>query len=139
MGNNTTEPQKKINNFENLRLALLDESNRDNFCVLHQSYAILGNKWTLLVLGALVHGKKRNSDFQREIPGISPKMLTETLKKLLKYKMIGRKVYPEVPPKVEYWLTDFGKSIADPVMALLNWTKEWKDDLSLVYDGYISL
>lgn len=134
MENFATGPQKKIENLENLQKALLDSANADYFCALHQSYTIMGNKWTLMILGALIHGKKRNSDLQREIEGISPKMLTQTLKKLILYKMVKRKVYPEVPPRVEYSLTDFGKSTADPVMALLKWTVEWKEELKVLYE-----
>ncbi|WP_354355783.1 helix-turn-helix domain-containing protein [Pedobacter sp. UYP30] len=120
---------KNLKNIEDLQKALLDSNNSEYFCALHQTYTIMGNRWTLMILGSLIHGKKRNSELQREIDGISPKMLSQTLKKLILYKMVKRKVYPEVPPRVEYWLTDFGKSTADPVMALLRWTMDWKDEL----------
>ena len=48
--------------------------------------------------------------------------------------MIDKKVYPEIPPKVEYWLTEFGKSTAAPLMALLKWTVEWKDELKIFHE-----
>jgi len=86
----------------------------------------------LLVLGALLGGTKRNSELQRNIKGISPKMLTETLKKLTDYKMVERKVYPVVPPKVDYALTGFGKSTAEPIIAMLKWSNEWKKELDYI-------
>jgi DNA-binding HxlR family transcriptional regulator len=121
--------EKKNENFQNLQKALAEHTFETHFCSLYVFYTIMGNKWTLMIMGSLINGTKRNSDLQREIEGISPKMLNQTLKLLIKHKMVDKKVYPEVPPKVEYWLTEFGKSKADPLMALLNWTVEWQDEL----------
>ncbi|RUT72445.1 transcriptional regulator [Flavobacterium cupreum] len=121
--------EKKNENFQNLQKALTENSFEGHFCSLYVFYTIMGNKWTLMIMGSLINGTKRNSDLQREVEGISPKMLNQTLKLLIKHKMVDKKVYPEVPPKVEYWLTEFGKSTADPLMALLNWTVEWQDEL----------
>jgi len=123
------ETEKKIDNFQNLQKMLSEESFSEHFCSLQLFYTIMSNKWTLMIMGSLIYGTKRNSDLQREIEGISPKMLNQTLKLLIKCKMVDKKVYPEVPPKVEYWLTEFGKSTADPLMALLNWTVEQQDEL----------
>lgn len=125
--------EKKNENFQNLQKALAENSFEEHFCSLFVFYNIMGNKWTLLIMGCLINGTKRNSDLQREIEGISPKMLNQTLKLLIKHKMVDKKIYPEVPPKVEYWLTDFGKSTADPLMALLNWTVEWQDELKVFH------
>lgn len=82
---------------------------------------------------ALMQGTKRNSKLNRQINGISPKMLTQTLKTLMRYGMIERTVYPEVPPRVEYTLTEFGKSTADPLMALLKWSVDWEAQLTTLY------
>lgn len=125
--------EKKNENFKNLQKALSDSSFEKHFCSLYVFYNIMSNKWTLMIMGSLINGTKRNSDLQREIEGISPKMLNQTLKLLIKCKMVDKKIYPEVPPKVEYWLTEFGKSTADPLMALLNWTVEWQDELKVLH------
>ncbi len=107
---------------------LLDQS-----CILHQSLALIADKWTLLILMALMQGTKRNSELQRQIAGISPKMLTQTLKTLVGYGMVTRIVFPEVPPRVEYSLTDFGGSTAGPLAALLDWSVEWEEHLRELY------
>ena len=108
---------------------LLDQS-----CILHQSLTLIADKWTLLILMALMQGTKRNSELQRQIAGISPKMLAQTLKTLVGYGMVERVVYPEVPPRVEYSLTEFGSSAAGPLAALLDWSVEWEVHLRVLYD-----
>lgn len=120
-------------NYFKLQQALHLKSNLDESCILNQSLTLIANKWTLLVLMALMQGTKRNSELQKQIKGISPKMLTQTLKILIGYGMVTRKVFPVVPPKVEYQLTEFGKSTADPLMALLNWSVTWEVQLAKLY------
>lgn len=124
---------KPDDNYFKLQQALLLKSNLDESCILHQSLTLIANKWTLLVLMALMQGTKRNSELQKQINGISPKMLTQTLKTLVGYGMVTRKAFPEVPPRVEYKLTEFGKSTADPIMALLNWSVSWEIQLTKLY------
>lgn len=121
-------------NYFKLQEALHLKSNLDESCILNQSLSLIANKWTLLVLMALMQGTKRNSELQRQINGISPKMLTQTLKTLIGYGMVTRKAYPEVPPRVEYNLTEFGKSTADPLMGLLNWSVSWEEELRKLYN-----
>ncbi|WP_294199402.1 helix-turn-helix domain-containing protein [uncultured Chryseobacterium sp.] len=120
-------------NYLKLQEVLHLKNDLDEHCILNQSLSLIANKWTLLVLMALMQGTKRNSELQRQINGISPKMLTQTLKILVGYGMVTRKVYPEVPPRVEYDLTEFGKSTADPLVALLNWSMSWEDNLTKLY------
>lgn len=130
----TIEKQgKEQENYFKLQQTLLVKSNLDESCILNQSLTLIANKWTLLILMALMQGTKRNSELQRQINGISPKMLTQTLKTLMSYGMVTRKVFPEVPPRVEYELTEFGKSTADPLMALLNWSVSWEKQLTKLY------
>lgn len=125
--------EKKNENYFKLQQSLLVKSSLDESCILNQSLTLIANKWTLLILMALMQGTKRNSELLRQINGISPKMLTQTLKSLSSYGMVARKVFPEVPPRVEYELTEFGISTADPLMALLNWSISWEEQLTMVY------
>lgn len=76
---------------------------------------------------------KRNSELLQQINGISHKMLNESLKKLISLKLVERKVYPEVPPRVEYSLTEFGRSLSGPLLAFLDWHEEWKDKFETLY------
>ncbi|RBQ15120.1 transcriptional regulator [Spongiactinospora rosea] len=81
----------------------------------------IGDKWTVLVISTLNAGSLRYSDLQASIPGISQRMLTQTLKHLERDGLITRTAYAEVPPRVEYELTDLGRSLRDAVMAMAGW------------------
>ncbi len=129
--------RKENENYFKLQQTLSVKPSLDESCILNQSLTLMANKWTLLLLMALMQGTKRNSELQRQINGISPKMLTQTLKILIGYGMITRKVFPEVPPRVEYELTEFGKSTADPLMALLEWSVSWEEQLTILYKAAV--
>lgn len=70
---------------------------------------IVGCKWSLTVLGLITDGVQRPGAMQRRVPGLTAKVLNERLRKLLRFGIIGRQVYAEVPPRVEYRLTPFGR------------------------------
>jgi DNA-binding HxlR family transcriptional regulator len=101
-------------------------------CPLRQVLNIIGDKWTLPVLYVLTSGKKRYSELQRQIPGISKKMLTQTLRQLESDNIINRKVYPVVPPKTEYNLTPFGAKLIKPISALADWACQHESELKLI-------
>jgi DNA-binding HxlR family transcriptional regulator len=70
---------------------------------------IVGCKWSLTVLGLIAEGVERPGAMQRRVAGLTPKVLNERLRKLLRFGIIERQVYAEVPPRVEYRLTPFGR------------------------------
>lgn len=82
------------------------------------------NKWTLLTVATLDQGTVRFTDLQQQIPGISQRMLTRTLRNLERDGLVSRTVYAEVPPRVEYALTPSGKSLISPALALAGWAIE---------------
>lgn len=86
----------------------------------------VGDKWTVLIVKALVEQPdgpgRRFNELKREVGGISQQMLTRTLRTLERDGMVARTVHPTVPPSVEYALTELGRSLAVPVMALADWT-----------------
>jgi DNA-binding HxlR family transcriptional regulator len=81
----------------------------------------LGDKWTILTISMLAERTRRFNELKRLIGGISQQMLTRTLKALERDGMVIRKVYPTIPPQVEYGLTDLGRSLAVPMMQLATW------------------
>lgn len=83
--------------------------------------ARLGDKWTVLVIMMLGDTPKRFSDLKRSVVGISQRMLTLTLRALERDGIVERTVHPTVPPKVEYALTDLGRSFGEPIRALGGW------------------
>ena len=84
----------------------------------------LADKWSVMVLMMLNQKRQRFSELRREIRGISPRMLTLTLRNLERDGLVRRLVTPSTPPRVDYELTDLGRSMCDPVQALGGWVIE---------------
>jgi DNA-binding HxlR family transcriptional regulator len=81
----------------------------------------IGDKWTVLVVSALADGSRRFNQLRREIPSVSQRMLTLTLRNLERDGLVSRKVTPSIPPRVDYALTELGHSLQEPVLALERW------------------
>jgi len=90
-------------------------------CPVETTLALLGNKWKVLILRELFTGTKRFGALSRGLPGISQKMLTQQLRQMEDDNMVQRKVYAEVPPRVEYSLTEIGKSLSPILDAMHKW------------------
>lgn len=82
-------------------------------CPVEYTSSIISNKWKIIILRELLDGVKRYNELTRGVIGISPKVLTQNLRELEKDGIVRRKVYPVVPPKVEYSLTDKGMELRD--------------------------
>nr|WP_235937796.1 helix-turn-helix domain-containing protein [Pseudoroseicyclus tamaricis] len=83
---------------------------------------IIGGRWKLLILFELFPGRPRRfSELERALPGVSQKMLTQQLRQLEEDGLVHRQIYPEVPPRVEYSLTDWGQSLCPQLDGLLAW------------------
>lgn len=95
-------------------------------CPVATTVSIIGNKWKLLILKELLVETKRFSTLKKNIPGISQKVLTQNLRSLEEDKILIRTVYPEVPPKVEYSLSDIGNSLKPLFNDMANWGNEYK-------------
>jgi DNA-binding HxlR family transcriptional regulator len=89
----------------------------------------IADKWTALIIQVLANGTQRYAALQREIGGISQKMLTQTLRSLERDGLVLRKVHPVVPPKVEYSLTRLGRTLIDPLHALCRWSERYLPEL----------
>ena len=89
----------------------------------------LADKWSLLVVELLGHGTLRFGELKRQIEGISQRMLTLTLRQLERDGLVTRTVYPVVPPRVDYDLTDLGRSLLDAVQPLVTWTRRHRPDI----------
>ena len=100
----------------------------------------IGDKWTIFVILSLdlLGGRVRFSVLERSVPGISQRMLSATLKNLERDGLVVREVFPEVPPRVEYEITDLGKSLLRPTQGLVDWAKiNWEHvrDAQSKYDA----
>jgi DNA-binding HxlR family transcriptional regulator len=104
-------------------------------CVLDQTSDVrqildlIADKWTALVILALSRGTHRYSELHRTIGGVSQKMLTQTLRSLETSGLIDRKVYPTVPPMVEYSLTHLGETLVKPLKTLCDWASEHMNEV----------
>ncbi|EKF86766.1 helix-turn-helix domain-containing protein [Methanobacterium formicicum] len=99
--------------------------NHEYICSVETAINEIGGKWKSLVLCSLKDGKLRFSEINNKLPDISQRMLTKTLRELEKDHIISRKVYPEVPPKVEYSLTTKGESVLPILDSLCEWGKKY--------------
>jgi DNA-binding HxlR family transcriptional regulator len=125
------DEEKKAEIFSGMQKIISAGVEFDKNNTLYNCCTLIADKWNLLIL-ILMQETKRNSELLQQIKGISPKMLNQSLKKLIDYKLIERKLYPEVPPRVEYTITEFGKSLSDPLIAMFKWHEDWKISLKFV-------
>lgn len=92
---------------------------------------LIANKWAALAIGAMENGPLRFGALQRQLEGISPKVLTHTLRRLEEAGFVDRTIYPAVPLHVEYGLTELGRGVAVPLEALRSWVENNLDRISL--------
>lgn len=100
-------------------------SNNHCCCPIEATLDVIGGKWKPMILCLLADDTLRYNKIQQLIPDVSPKMLTKQLRELEEDGLITRKVYPEIPPKVEYTITDFGKTVLPVLKTLLDWGTEY--------------
>jgi DNA-binding HxlR family transcriptional regulator len=96
----------------------------DRNCATRTVLDRIGDRWTVLVVGALTGGPMRFSELSRRIDGVSQKMLTQTLRGLERDGLVTRTVHAAVPPKVEYELTESGRTLTGPLSALDAWARQ---------------
>src|SRR5258708_20781372 len=89
-----------------------------------ETLARIGDKWTVLVVGALAKGPIRYNEIRRRVEGISQRMLTLTLKGLEQDGLVTRTMYPTIPPRLDYELTELGRKLLVPLRPLPNWPLE---------------
>jgi DNA-binding HxlR family transcriptional regulator len=95
-------------------------------CPVEITLTLLGNKWKVLILREIFTGTKRFGELSRGVPGISQKMLTQQLRQMEKDNLVHRKVYAEVPPRVEYSLTEIGRSLSPILDAMHKWGTKYR-------------
>lgn len=106
-----------------------NEKSNDNLpaCPVETTLMLIGNKWKVLIIRDLLTGTKRFGELKKSIGKVSQKVLTTQLRDMEEDGLISRKVYAEVPPRVEYSLTELGKSLQPILNAMLQWGTEYKE------------
>ena len=107
-------------------------------CPIRDVLDRLGDRWTLLVLMELQEGTLRFSALKKRIEDISQRMLAQTLRQLEFDGLVSRKLYPTIPPKVEYTLTPLGLSMLKPVCGLIEWASENHDAVRAARARYVA-
>ncbi len=97
-------------------------------CPVATVLTLIGNKWKVLIIRDLLTGTKRFKELQRSV-GCSQKVLTDNLRELESKGLVSRKVYPEVPPRVEYSMTKFGATLSPVLNAMAAWGDEYKKNI----------
>ena len=97
--------------------------------LVHEMLGRFADRWTLIVIEVLGEGEMRFSRLQERIPGVSQKMLTKTLRQLERDGLVSRRVYAEVPTRVEYRLTELGESFGEAVCGVWEWAAAHRIDV----------
>ena len=123
-------------------MSLQDTSKSDNCHAMSDVLNRIGDKWSVMVVGMLGRsGTLRFNELKRMINGVSQRMLTLTLRNLERDGLVTRKIYPEVPPRVEYGLTELGKTLEVPISKLWDWSAENYGsivDARAIYDARVN-
>ena len=96
----------------------------ESFCGVERAARLVGDTWTLLIVRDLANGCQRFGQLQKTVTGISPRTLSDRLAMLEANGLVTRRAYAEIPPRVEYSLTDFGVSLAGALRPLCDWGRE---------------
>lgn len=105
-------------------------------CPVRNVVAQIGDKWSMLILFALVDGSERFNALKSRIEGISQRMLTQTLRDLERDGYVSRTVYPEVPVRVEYELTELGSDLVKPLYELVCWADNHQLEIKQARKAY---
>ncbi|HEY0454093.1 helix-turn-helix domain-containing protein [Actinophytocola sp.] len=116
----------------------VDDAESSRLCHARQILDRVGDKWSISVINELGNGTRRFTELKRAIDGISQRMLTATLRTLERDGLVHRTVHPVVPPRVDYRLTDLGRTLLGTVCNLMDWAVTHADDIDearATYDG----
>ena len=100
-------------------------------CLVETTLAVVGGRWKVLVLQELLQGVKRFNELHRALSGITHKTLTQQLREMESHGIVNRNVYAQIPPKVEYSLTELGKTLKPVLTAMHTWAERHGGDLKV--------
>ncbi|TAE17978.1 MAG: transcriptional regulator [Bacteroidetes bacterium] len=126
MKNNTNVDNQEVKNEKKI---VFDE----NSCPVTATMQVLGGKWKAILINAIYHtSPARFGELKRSVVGITQSMLTQQLRELEDDGVISRKIYAEIPPRVEYTLTEFGLTLSPIMQAMAKWGEEYRINKSKV-------
>lgn len=101
-------------------------------CPVETTLTLISDKWKILIIRDLISGTKRFGELKKSVTGISQKVLTSNLRQMEENGLVSRKVYAQVPPKVEYSLTELGQSLQSVLTAMEEWGQNYKSAFTAV-------
>ncbi len=101
-------------------------------CPVEACVEVIGGKWKGVILFLLLGGTRRFNELLRLIPGVTQRMLTWQLRELEEDRVVARKIYPEVPPRVEYALTEFGRTLEPVLRMLQGWGSQYLGEITKI-------
>ena len=104
-------------------------------CESRQALERIADKWTCLIVYALLDGRRRHGELKRMIEGISQKMLTQTLRSMEADGLVTRTVIDVIPPHVEYGLTPLGHTLSDPLVAICRWAMDHVPEMQAAHEA----
>ena len=99
---------------------------RDDGDALGEAADLIGEKWTIIVVGSLASGPLRFNELRRRLGGVAQGVLTRTLRRLEQQELVTRTIFPTIPPRVEYELTEHGSTLIGPLRALQDWARAYR-------------
>jgi DNA-binding HxlR family transcriptional regulator len=120
-----------VNGMRNRKIGF-DYSSSMEGCPVETTLDVIGGKWKGIILYHLIDGKKRFNEFRKLHPCITQRMLTLQLRELERDGVIHREVYKVVPPKVEYSLTEFGRTLEPIILLMKDWGEKHKDRINKI-------
>jgi DNA-binding HxlR family transcriptional regulator len=127
--------------FGRLRASRASVSGGDLFnpdCATRLVLDRIGDKWTVLVVLLLSDGPMRFSELRGRLGSVAPKVLTQTLRRIERDGLVTREIFAEVPPRVEYTLTDLGRSLTEPISVIGDWAETHLDQITAAQNAYDS-
>lgn len=102
---------------------------REEMCPIELTVDVIGNKWKPLIISVLLDGTQRFGEIKHHVHGISPKVLTDNLRALEADGLVARRIYAEVPLRVEYTLTALGKRLAPMINGMIKWGETYQQNV----------
>lgn len=105
-------------------------------CPVETTLQLISNKWKVLIIRDLMEGSRRFGELKKSVSGITPKVLTSNLREMEEGGLVTRKVYPEVPPRVEYTLTETGYSLQPVLESMRQWGDRFKRTMRIGFNRF---
>jgi DNA-binding HxlR family transcriptional regulator len=132
----TIEPPQLLSRLRAQRLVSWDGDLFNPDCATRLVLDRIGDKWTVLVVLLLSDGPMRFSELRAQLGAVAPKVLTQTLRRIERDGLVTREIFAEVPPRVEYTLTELGRSLTEPIAVIGDWAETHLGQITAAQDAY---